>query len=382
MKRASVPRTLSLVVFAAFASPFAMAQDSGWYGGVNAGQSRAKIDDVRIVGGLLARGLITSSITDDDRDTGYKLFGGYRMNRNFALEAGYFDLGKFGFTATTLPAGTLNGRIKIKGVNLDLVGMLPITEKFSAFGRVGVNRAEARDTFTGTGAVRVLNPNPRKRDTNIKFGLGLQYAFSDAFAVRAEVERYRINDAVGNDGDIDLASIGLIYRFGRKLPLPARTQVATAAEPVAPAPRAAAPQPVEPAQPAALIPPKKKVTFLADSLFDFDKATVRPAGKQALDKFAADLRGTTFDVITVTGHTDRIGSGAYNMSLSTRRADAVKTYLVEPAGIAAAKIAARGAGELEPVTKPGQCKGETKTKALIACLQPDRRVEVEVSGTK
>ena len=382
MKRASVPGTLSLVLFAAFASPFAMAQDSGWYGGVNAGQSRAKIDDVRIVGGLLGRGLITSSITDDDRDTGYKLFGGYRMNRNFALEAGYFDLGKFGFTANTLPAGTLNGRIKINGVNLDLVGMLPITEKFSAFGRVGVNRAEARDTFTGTGAVRVLNPNPRKRDTNIKFGLGLQYAFTDAFAVRAEVERYRINDAVGNDGDIDLASIGLIYRFGRKLPSPVPTQVATATEPVAPAPRAAAPQPVEPAQPAALIPPKKKVTFLADSLFDFDKATVRPAGKQALDKFAADLRGTTFDVIAVTGHTDRIGSSAYNMSLSARRADAVKTYLVEPAGIAAAKIAARGAGESEPVTKPGECKGEKATKALIACLQPDRRVEVEVSGTR
>ena len=131
-----------------------------------------------------------------------------------------------------------------------------------------------------------------------------------------------------------------------------------------------------------MIPPKQRVTFLADSLFDFDKATVRPVGKQALDKFAADLRGTTFDVITVTGHTDRIGSSAYNMSLSTRRADAVKTYLVEPAGIPAAKIAARGAGEAEPVTKPGQCKGEKKTKALSACLQPDRRVEVEVSGTK
>ena len=383
MKRASVPRTLSLVVFAAFASPFAMAQDSGWYGGVNAGQSRAKIDDVRIVGGLLGRGLITSSITDDDRDTGYKLFGGYRMNRNFALEAGYFDLGKFGFTATTLPAGTLNGRIKIKGVNLDLVGMLPITEKFSAFGRVGVSRAEARDSFTGTGFVRVLNPNPQKRDTNVKYGVGLQYAFTEALGIRAEVERYRINDAVGNKGDIDLVSLGLVYRFGAKKP--AYVARATAPEPVAPAPPAAAPEPVpaaRAAQPATLMPPKKTVTFLADSLFDFDKATVRPAGKQTLDKFAADLRGTTYDVVTVTGHTDRIGSRAYNMSLSTRRAEAVKTYLVEPAGIPVSKITTRGAGESEPVTKSGECRGEKATKALIACLQPDRRVEVEVSGTK
>lgn len=130
------------------------------------------------------------------------------------------------------------------------------------------------------------------------------------------------------------------------------------------------------------MPPKKTVTFLADSLFDFDKATVRPAGKQTLDKFAADLRGTTFDVVTVTGHTDRIGSRAYNISLSARRAEAVKTYLVDPAGIPVAKITTRGAGESEPVTKPGECKGEKATKALIACLQPDRRVEVEVSGTK
>lgn len=383
MKRASVSATLSLVVFTTIISPFAMAEDSGWYGGINVGQSRAKIDDARIVSGLLGSGFVTPSITNDDRDTGYKLFGGYQFNRNFALEGGYFDLGKFGFTANTLPLGTLNGRIKIKGANLDLVGMLPLTERFSAFGRVGVSRAEARDSFTGTGFVRVLNPNLQKRDTNVKYGVGLQYAFTEALGMRAEVERYRINDAVGNKGDIDLVSLGLVYRFGAKKP--AYVARATAPEPVAPAPPAAAPEPVpaaRAAQPATLMPPKKKVTFLADSLFDFDKATVRPAGKQTLDKFAADLRGTTFDVVTVTGHTDRIGSRAYNMSLSARRAEAVKTYLVDPAGIPVAKITTRGAGESEPVTKPGECKGEKATKALIACLQPDRRVEVEVSGTK
>ena len=125
-----------------------------------------------------------------------------------------------------------------------------------------------------------------------------------------------------------------------------------------------------------------KVTFSADSLFDFDKATVKPAGKQQLDKLAADLRGADFDVITVTGHTDRIGTHAYNMGLSTRRAEAVKAYLVQSAGIPAGKIAARGTDGSDPVTKPGDCKGKKATKALIACLQPDRRVEVEVSGTR
>lgn len=108
---------------------------------------------------------------------------------------------------------------------------------------------------------------------------------------------------------------------------------------------------------------------------------MKPAGKQHLDKLAADLRGVNFDVITVTGHTDRIGSHAYNMKLSTRCAEAVKAYLVS-AGIPADKIAASGTDGSDPVTKPGECKGKKATKKLIACLQPDRRVEVEVSGTR
>ena len=125
-----------------------------------------------------------------------------------------------------------------------------------------------------------------------------------------------------------------------------------------------------------------KVTFSADSLFDFDKATVKPAGKQALGKFAGDLRGVNYDAIKVTGHTDRIGSHAYNMKLSTRRAEAVSAYLVESAGIPAGKIASKGVDGANPVTKPGECKGNKVTPQLIACLQPDRRVEVEVSGTR
>ena len=391
MKLARASGTPSLVALAAlaatFASPFAMAEAAGWYGGLNIGQSKAKIDDVRIISGLLGGGFTSASITNDDRDTGYKLFGGYQLNKNFALEGGYFDLGKFGFTAATIPTGTLRGDIKVRGLNLDLVGLLPLTQKFSAFGRVGLNYAESRDSFTSSGLVRITNPNlnPNKRESNVKYGLGLQYAFTESLGMRAEVERYRINDAVGNKGDIDLVSLGLVYRFGRSAPV--YIARATVPEPVAPALRATAPEPVAPApaaQPAIVAPPPPpmRVTFSADALFDFDKATVKPEGKQALNKFAADVRGTKFDVITVTGHTDRIGSDAYNMKLSTRRAEAVKSYLVDPAGLPAAKITARGAGESSPVTRPGDCKGTKTTKPLIACLQPDRRVDVEVSGTK
>lgn len=376
MKLKHASGMLGLAALTFIASPFASADDIGWYGGANVGQSSARIDDASITSGLAARGISTNSITNDDRDTGYKIFGGYQFNRNFALEGGYFNLGKFGYAASTTPAGTLSGNSRIKGLNLDLVGLLPITGKLSAFGRAGVAYADVRDSFSGTGATSMTTTNPHKRDANYKLGMGLQYAFTDALAMRAEVERYRINDAVGNRGDIDLVSVGLIYRFGAKSP----TKVAHVEAPViiaaAPAP---APAPVTVAAPP---PALQKVTFSADSLFDFDNANMKPAGKLAVDRFAADLRGTDFAVIRVTGYTDRIGSPAYNEKLALRRAEAVKAYLMASAGIAADKIGTTGAGEADPATKPDACKGGRKTKALIACLQADRRVEIEVSGTR
>ena len=375
-KLASVSGTLGLAVLAAIVSQYAMADDRGWYVGGNVGQSRANIDDERITSNLLGAGFTSVSIKDEDRDIGYKLFAGYQFNKYFALEGGYFNLGKFGYTATTVPQGTLNGEIKLQGLNLDAVGIWPITEKFSAIARVGANYAEAKDTFVGTGAVIVTNPNPSKRDTNIKYGVGLQYAFTEALAIRAEAERYRIDDAVGNKGDIDLISLGLVYRFGTQKPAPAPERVA-----VAPAPVVATPPPA--AEPVVVQRPvPKKVSFSADSLFDFDKADVKPAGKQELNQFATDLQGSKYEVISVTGHTDRFGTHAYNMKLSTQRAEAVKSYLVESMGIPADKITAIGVDGANPVTKPGECVGTKATPEVIICLQPDRRVEVEVDATK
>jgi len=218
MKLASASGTLGLSVLAAIVSPFAMADDLGWYRGLNIGQSRAKIDDARIVSSLLGAGFAMTSINEEDRGTGFKVLGGYKFNRNFALEGGYFDPGKYGFAATTVPAGTLSGSIQLRGLNLDAIGVVPITEKFSAFGRAGLNYADARDSFTGTGLVNVFNPNSSKRDTNYKLGLGLQYDFTQSLGMRFEAERYRINEAVGSRGDIDLFSVGLIYRFGARTP--------------------------------------------------------------------------------------------------------------------------------------------------------------------
>jgi len=374
--------TLGLAVLAALTSQFAVADDSGWYAGANVGQSRVNIDNALITSRLAGTGLAATTITNNNRDTGYKLFGGYKINKNFALEAGYFKLGQFGYVATTVPVGTLSGNIKLQGVNLDAVGILPITEQFSVFGRLGVNYAEARDNFTSTGAVPVpVNPNPRWNEINYKFGAGLQYDFTKALGMRLEAERYHINDAVNTRGDVDLYSIGLIYRFDVEKPAPAPR----AAEP-APAPVVAAP-----VLRAIVIPPPpppapRKVVFAADSsagsLFDFGKSDVKPSGKEAIDKFTTDLKGADYEVITVTGHTDRIGSHAYNMKLSARRAEAVKAYMVESSGIPADKIEAKGIDGAEPVTKAGECKGKKVTKSLIACLAPDRRVEVEVVATR
>jgi OOP family OmpA-OmpF porin len=204
---------LSLLVLSVIASPCVSANDPGWYTGANIGHSKSQIDDERIGRALLGNGFTSAAFKNDERDTGYKLFGGYQFNKNFALEAGYFNLGKFGFTASTLPPGALNGKIKIKGLSLDAVGILPMTDRFSAFGRIGLNYANTQDGFSGTGAVWVFNPNPSKRELNYNFGLGVQYALTPSLGMRAEAERYRINDAVGNKGDIDLIGISLIYRF-------------------------------------------------------------------------------------------------------------------------------------------------------------------------
>jgi len=141
----------------------------------------------------------------------------------------------------------------------------------------------------------------------------------------------------------------------------------------------AAPAPAAKAAPTPK-PAAEKITLAADALFDFDKATLRPEGKKSLDDLAGKAKGINLEVIIAVGHADRIGSDAYNQKLSEKRAAAVKDYLVSK-GIEANRVYAEGKGEKQPVTGD-KCKGEKKTKALIECLQPDRRVEIEVIGTK
>jgi OmpA-OmpF porin, OOP family len=122
------------------------------------------------------------------------------------------------------------------------------------------------------------------------------------------------------------------------------------------------------------------VHFSEDAFFDFDKAVLKPKGRELLDKLVAQLADVKYGTILVVGHTDRIGSAKYNQALSERRANAVRSYLVK-AEIPPSNIRAVGRGKAEPLTDPGDCKGPVNPK-VVACLQPDRRVDIEVSGTK
>ncbi len=124
----------------------------------------------------------------------------------------------------------------------------------------------------------------------------------------------------------------------------------------------------------------EKVSFSADALFDFDKAVLKPEGRQALDNFASNLSGVNYDLIIAVGYTDRLGSEAYNKKLSVRRAEAVKSYLVSR-GINPDQVFTDGKGEANPVTG-NTCEGSRANRSLINCLAPDRRVEIEVAGTR
>jgi len=141
---------------------------------------------------------------------------------------------------------------------------------------------------------------------------------------------------------------------------------------------AQAPTPPAPAPAPAPAITSEKVTYQADTLFDFDKAILKPAGKEKLDELAAKIESLNLEVVVATGYTDRIGSVAYNDRLSLRRAQAVKAYLVSK-GVEANRIYTEGKGKRNPVT--GNTCQQRNHKQLIACLAPDRRVEVEVVGT-
>ncbi|WP_421324624.1 porin OmpA [Aeromonas sp. 604176] len=320
----------------------AAGQDNTWYGGAKLGWSNFYgIDE--------SNALTLGNETNDALGAG--VFGGYQINKNLGLELGYDYLGNYKYDANTA-AGAFSDEVQAQLAQLTLKLGFPVTDNLDLYGRVGGGYGWA-DTKSDV----------YKDDSRFVMvgALGAEYAFNLDWAARLEYQYttpYGSRDDTGLRMDNGLLSLAAVYRFG---------QVA----PVAPAP---APEPAP-----APVMVEKQFTLSSDVLFDFNKATLKPEANQALDSLYSQIEEARpkDGVATVIGHTDRIGSDAYNQKLSEQRAQTVANYLVGK-GIPAAKINVEGRGKSSPVTGDS-CVSKSK-RELIVCLAPDRRVDVKVEG--
>lgn len=264
-------------------------------------------------------------------------------------------------------------------------------DKFRPFLLAGVGVAHNSVHYDGIAPTADADGSRYSWMANV--GAGAQYLFTENIGMQADL-RHVISQAEADGGMLgsdrretvgnSYLNVGAIFRFGAPKKL-------AAAEPVI-QPR---PEPVqapvvesqpEP-QPVAEIKPEptpepvpepvafQKVTIQSEMLFEFDKSSVKREGKVALNEQVVEqMRANPqVELLLITGHTDRIGSDQYNQDLSQRRADAVKEYLVSK-GIEASRLHSVGKGETEPVV---ECS-DARRKALIQCLQPNRRVVLEI----
>jgi len=286
-----------------------------------------------------------------DRDTGGGLKFGKAVNQ-------YWDI-QFGGSQVRFAENGGRYRQTLLGVD----GLLMLSRErfrpFVLFG-LGIERDKVEN------ALRNVSHN----SPYAALGIGFQASLTPQWSLQADVRTVR--GFLRHDAEYGFSrsnnkylTVGLNYAFN---PPPVAAAPAPAPAPVVEAPAPApAPAPVAP-------PPARfeKVTLEATKLFEFDKADViMPSPK--LDEIASALQAdTSITNVDITGYTDRLGSEQYNLKLSERRANAVRDYLVSK-GIDANRLKAYGKGEANPLV---QCN-EKNRAALIACLEPNRRVEVE-----
>ena len=307
---------------------------------------------------------------------------GKELSESWDIQGG---LGYNSASENTGVAGA-SGRYKQTTLGLDALYMFS-RSNFRPFLVAGLGAARNKVQYSGAG----LAGDDSKTSWLGNVGLGAQYLVNDSFGLQADLREQWSRAPLGrtavgaaNDSGTvanTLLNLGGIFRFGAPAPMP----VVAAAEPAPAAVVETTPAPaavVEPAPapaPEACKPNAETITVGAEKLFGFDKSALKAEGKAALDEAAAKIKANPeIKAVLVTGHTDRIGSDAYNQKLSEKRAKQVAEYLVAQ-GVDSGIITSAGKGESEPVV---QCTGNKATKKLISCLQPNRRVVISAEGTK
>lgn len=195
------------------AVPVVQAADSGWYAGASIGQSRSKNVDLAIIDD----GSFTSQ-SDDRSDTAWKLFGGYRLSRHWAVEGGWVDLGKISGSAVSdgtgsvYNAGAVTGEAEGRGLFLAGVGSLPVTDRISLSARAGLFhwKAKGQRTNSAFGTYRFKDTG-----TDYLYGVGASYRMSRSVTWRLDLENYHFKDVnnSGIDADIRLVSLGAALAF-------------------------------------------------------------------------------------------------------------------------------------------------------------------------
>lgn len=212
--RNAVQSVLMVTMIGAFSS--ASAQER-FYGGIGIGASKASVSK----DSLAIAGATATTFSRSEHDTGGKIFAGYRLDSNWAVEAGYVDLGKTSARRDMLAPGI--GSISHDTMNtgwfIDLVGMLPIgASDFSLIGRVGRVGSETRRNLSSSGAVTLAAgtaSTSTERETNWKYGTGAQYEINKTMAARGELELYRRLGKEGSTGENEagLFSLNLLIKF-------------------------------------------------------------------------------------------------------------------------------------------------------------------------
>lgn len=352
----------------------AAAQDNTWYVGGKAGWSNFYGVDydqqVKDVLDLVDPG-------QKDNDLGLGAFAGYQLNQNVAFEFGYDWLGKYKLDKTAArgtESAAFNGEAKAQMLQATMKIGFPVTSALDIYGRLGGAYAWTesdvsvwyRDSANPGNNLSAESKGNKYHGAAFVGALGIEYAIDKDWAARLEYQ-YTTPlgktslDESGIELDNGLLSVGMLYRFG---------QVGDTVAAPAPAPVVAEPAPV--------VAPKT-FSLSSDVLFEFNKATLKPEANQALDNlFSQIVAANPKDgEATVVGYTDRIGSDTYNLSLSEQRARSVANYLVSK-GLYADKVRVEGRGKANPVT--GDSCASQSRQQLIACLAPDRRVEIHLEG--